>query len=199
MHNVYYSCGMVVSMLRLMLTRIIDRLFPPKADSVIIVAHPDDETLFFYKYIIENHPYVVVLSDGWSLRRMREFRKANRLYHIRYRVFNLMTREVNEKAITDIVEEVLKIKRFTIVLTHNSVGEYGHPMHRSVHNAVLNKVGSNSVWVPNLHGAAVLSPSDIEGKKRVFTDCYKTQRFVLDMYTYWVEHEEVVRCENDRN
>lgn len=196
-HRIYESLGMVTNNLRLLYWRIRDYVIKPQADAILFVAHPDDETLFFYSFIQEFHPYIVLLSDGWSIRRMNDFSRVMKLYDVKYRAYNLHSRDTRENLIKKYVEESMNIKKFNVCVTHNETGEYGHEMHKRVHDAVRKSVNCRMLEPINWEQIRKypLDKSVCTAKTNIFKKYYKSEIFVLDMYTEWVENEKLVEVD----
>jgi len=120
---------------------------PKKGLSLFVVAHPDDETLFFAGTILQelkrqkNVQVICVTdanADGKGLRRKREFFKACK---------SLGVTDCEMWDFPDIYEQRLDqnalqkrlipyIKNATHIFTHGIIGEYGHPHHQDVSYAV---------------------------------------------------------------
>lgn len=174
-------------------------MFPPRADTVLFVAHPDDDTLFFHTFIKEHKPYVCLMTTGWSLRRMPCFIKAMKHYGVRFRAYPLGTNDTRMGLHQKIVQDVLNIRKFCIVATHNVTGEYGHEEHKRVHAAVasvVKKTASDAILLcPAMKEYIADYPlprDDVEEKKEIFKTIYVTESWVLDEDTVWVENEHLV-------
>lgn len=174
-----------------------DRAKKPDEKAILFVAHPDDDTLFFHTFIKEYKPYVVLLTDGWSLVRMKDFIKVMKTYGVKYRAYDLHSRDKRIDLLEKYVANSLKLADFSICATHNAEGEYGHEMHIRVHNAVK-KVSQCKILVPALDNDIEkypLSSEECEEKKKIFEKYYTTELFVLDMYSKWVVNEKLIEDE----
>ena len=173
-----------------------DRLNPPKEDTLLIVTHPDDDTLFFHTKIKEYKPYVALMVTGWSLKRLFDFMKVMKYYGVKFRPYDTVEdKPFTEKKITKQVKEVYKTGNFKRCLTHNSTGEYGHRNHKLVHNCVIKNVDCE-IYVPVSAERITHYPLDnetINEKTRIFNDFYVTEIFVIDEYKEWLEHEQLER------
>ncbi len=181
--------------IRLLFWRLRDKMFPPKQNAILFVSHPDDDTLFFHTFIKEQKPYVVLLTTGWSLRRYPCFVKVMKYYGVKYRAYNLDSKEKNFDLIKKYINEVFTIVKPELCATHNLEGEYGHEMHVRVHRAVKDIVDCD-LFVPALDCYIEnypLSVNDIDEKTMIFQNYYTTERFVLDQYEKWVKNEKLVQ------
>ncbi|MBR3100561.1 MAG: hypothetical protein IKH19_02275 [Muribaculaceae bacterium] len=170
-----------------------DFFSPPKEESILFVAHPDDDTLFFHTFIKENKPYVVLLTAGWSLRRLPCFFKAMKHYGIKYRAYDMGTRDKRVGLLEKHVKSSFSMGNFKFCATHNAQGEYGHEMHRRVHQVVL-KCSQVPVFTPvdsDLLDKYPLDDATIAEKKFIFNSYYTTEKWVLDQYSHWVVNEKL--------
>ena len=112
-----------------------------------VVAHPDDCAIYGYQFIMDHrdwdweicyltyhpqHARVVEMQEFWAKRGIPI--KASGFPDI-------------DNIATDEVERYLQAicRNKDIILTHNSVGEYGHPHHKLIHDIML------SVNVPKVY------------------------------------------------
>lgn len=193
LHLLYLFIGHIFCRICLMYWKGRDMLFPPKEKAVLFVAHPDDDTLFFHTFIKENKPYVVLCTAGWSLRRLPCFFRAMKQYGVKYRAYDLGTRDMRMDLLEGIVKEVLDIGHFEICATHNATGEYGHEMHQRVHQAVISQA-KIPVWVTvnaKRIGDFPIDAKNFEEKRYIFSNIYTTEKWVLEQYSMWVNHEKL--------
>jgi LmbE family N-acetylglucosaminyl deacetylase len=118
-----------------------------EVDKLLVVAHPDDETLWGgLNLLLQPGWFVVCASHANDPVRSREFYKTMSFCNVtRYIMY-----DVNDKY-TDDEDESNKLFHGTsfekglkqlskhpwkLVLTHNDAGEYGHEHHRTVHRLV---------------------------------------------------------------
>ena len=195
LHGLYVLAGHIFCKLCLCWWMLRDYISSPKEKAVLFIAHPDDDTLFFHSFIKEYKPYVVLCTTGWSLRRLPCFFRAMKRYGVKYRAYDLGTRDKRMDVLKGIVKEVLDIGHFEICATHNSSGEYGHEMHQRVHQAVIS-YAKIPVWVPvdaEKIGTFPIDEKDYDEKKYIFSKIYTTEKWVLEQYSMWVNHEKLVQ------
>lgn len=194
LHIIYLFIGRLLTNIRLCFWRLRDLLNKPTEKTVLFVAHPDDDALFFHKFIKEQKPYVVLLTTGWSLRRYYCFKKVMKYYGVKYRAYNLESRDKRVELLEKYVNEILVLLKPLICATHNAEGEYGHEMHIRVHDAVK-KHFLCKLLVPALDKDIEkypLNDNEIKEKKDIFNNFYTTENFVLDQYSKWVENEKLI-------
>ena len=199
LHSIYVFVGTVLCRFALIYWRLRDKISPPETDSVLFVAHPDDDTLFFHTFIKEYKPYVCLMTTGWSLRRMPCFFKVMKQYGVRYRAYPLDSRDKRTQLLEKHAAEVLELADFKVIATHNSTGEYGHEEHIRVHDAVCSAVQEkNRILCPVCKESIINYPLDkkaISEKQEIFKNLYVTETWVLTEQEagtpVWVTHEKV--------
>lgn len=114
-----------------------------KFDKLIIVAHPDDELIFYgSKLIMENNNKVICMTHS-NTQRSNEFINLMNELNCGYimldhkddpRIKNI------QKEYVDYISNYIAKNRYKIrkIITHNSDGEYGHNFHIAVSNMVTN-------------------------------------------------------------
>jgi len=159
---------------------------------LLVVAHPDDETLFFSAAIQQQRelPWVVICvtdgnADGQGSARALQFKQACK---------KLKAAKSLHWDFPDIYEKRLDISRLTEMLrslpkptevyTHGPAGEYGHPHHQDVSFAVHSVFTKKTpVWAPayNCHAEKIfrLSEAQYKIKSKIYSEVYKgeTLRF----------------------
>ena len=108
----------------------------------MITAHPDDEALFGGAELL-THPKeykVVVVDEYHSKIRRKEFKASMKFIGIKeyehWTGYKGGEDYHREKLIYELLR-VLREREYIKIVTHNKVGEYGHPRHRALHD-ILN-------------------------------------------------------------
>lgn len=185
-------------MLHLIFFEIRKKFSPVKETSILFVAHPDDDVLFFNRVMKTEKPYVVLLTTGFSIIRIREFRKAMKHYGLRYNYHMLETRDEREDKLAKIIKKEMKSGSFEKCFTHSPSGEYGHVMHRRVGRIVQENADCRvftTVSADELDRTEnELSEEEKKEKIRIFKEIYSSQDFVLEQYSLWVAHEKITEA-----
>lgn len=115
-----------------------------KKETLIIVAHPDDETIWLGGNLLESKDKKTIISLCRKKDRDRapKFRKACEMFHAKGYMFDLddaesgKYKDISNKDIIKRVLEITKKKKYDVLYTHGKNGEYKHIRHKQIHNAV---------------------------------------------------------------
>ena len=162
-------------------------------NKLMIVAHPDDETLFGGGELIKHRGEykVVALDYGNHLMRHKEFICAMELLGVKKwehwdgEPYKSST-AYNESILIPRIEKVLNEEDWDKVVTHNQGGEYGHYRHISIHN-VMARICPEKLWVFDTCMNSPLDPNIKDRKSEVLEGCYPTQKQVLRCYKWHYE------------
>ena len=158
-------------------------------DKLMITAHPDDEALFGGAELL-THPkeYKVIVVDEYHDEvRREEFISSMKFIGIKeyehWTGYKGGEDYHREKLIYELLR-VLRERDWIKVVTHNKVGEYGHPRHRALHE-ILNHLRPDILWQFDKRKKRL--SNNILIKKRDLLKVYKSQREVLDWFSPWYE------------
>ena len=121
--------------------------------NLMIVAHPDDETLWgSNQLIIQPYSYLVVcLSNGFDIKRKNKFFKALKIfnqYGIIYNYANCIKtwkKPKYEEKIYNTINEIILKYNVNNIVTHNYIGEYKHPHHIQINKLVTTLVKKHNI------------------------------------------------------
>jgi len=105
----------------------------------MIVAHPDDELIFGGAELIKygSEYKVICLTNKSNEIRSKEFKRVMEKLNVgSWEMFDYEDALYPTQQFD--LEDILMSRQWEKVVTHNPIGEYGHPQHKLVFDAVLN-------------------------------------------------------------
>lgn len=120
-----------------------------KKEILVIVAHPDDETIWMGGTLLQikekqdSNVTLICLCRKSDRDRYPKFQKACKILGVKGHMFDLDDGETGiykEISLQDIISKINSAtnnKPYTVLYTHNENGEYGHIRHIETHNAVM--------------------------------------------------------------
>lgn len=167
---------------------------PVDSRCIVVCAHPDDETLYFYSVLKQQNPFVICMSNVGDPARSKEFYKALDAQGVNGMMLNLPDvphmawawRLFSPKALKKAAKYCPFAER---IYTHSPIGESHHPHHYAT-GAAAKKVFSGYRILttapeasPDCGGA--LSPEDVAQKHRILKECYPSQIKMLETWYPW--------------
>lgn len=181
---------------------------------LMIVAHPDDETLWGGDFLVQNgaRTHVVVAtgdSGKHTQRRTKEFKAVGLMLGFKAEILPGVDKfeHINlKKSVRERIRHLICSSDFewNQIITHGPEGEYGHPLHHVVYGFVIDSfryccLDSNKLFVfnPRPPSPTIRTPSlDGWSKKKVEAlHLYESQkRVVFKSFLGW--NESIVQVEN---
>lgn len=126
-------------------TETLDELSLDNTTKLMIVAHPDDETIWGGGHLLEGGYLVVCLTNGNNKVRSEEFKKVvkasgNIPLILSYPdKLNLKRNDwkMSKAGIKADISRIINYKKWDLIVTHNEAGEYGHAHHKMTHSLVV--------------------------------------------------------------
>lgn len=119
-------------------------------DKIMIVAHPDDETIWGGMHLLQDKYFVICLTNGNNKVRANEFMNVLK-NTASFGIILDYPDKVNGKKdnwatyknkIRNDLYYVLSKHSFNLIVTHNPDGEYGH-IHHKMTNSIVTKIQEN--------------------------------------------------------
>ncbi len=123
-----------------------------KYDNLMIVAHPDDETLWGGAHLKEGNYLVVCLTNGFNGTRSKEFKKLIEFTKNKGIILNYPDTQDGirddwtnvEKGLNKDLTKLITYKDWKTIVTHSPDGGTGHLHHITASNAIYDIVKKNS-------------------------------------------------------
>lgn len=167
-----------------------------KAQSIVVCAHPDDETIFFSSILKSKKPFVVCASNRGHKVRKEEFEKALAFWGVEGIMLNFpdvpgLTFVWRWRMAAKLKKIRNKLPSVMTVYTHSASGESGHPHHYAVSNGVEKafegcRIITTAVAVPE-KGDGRLAALAVEEKYSAIKTCYPSQINMLEKWCPWWE------------
>ncbi|MEG1351144.1 MAG: PIG-L family deacetylase [Bacilli bacterium] len=178
-------------------------------DNIMIVAHPDDETLWGGAHLLNDHYLVICITCGSNLERVSEFKKVMKYSNSEYLMLNYPDKTFNKRNnwskikdnINNDLTKILLKKEWKMIVTHNIDGEYGHIHHKMTNKIVTDIVNKHEL--DNLYyfhqyyskleavnnDSPKISVNDYK-KKREMLKLYQSQKKTINKFEHMNYYED---------
>jgi len=191
----------------------IDKINLDGYNKLMIVAHPDDETIWAGAHLIKDDYFVVCMTNKSNKVRNAEFHKAIEFSNDRCMMLDYPDKIFNQRSDWDNIETNIKAdvktlveyKNWDCIVTHNKDGEYGHQHHKSLNKFVTHVVEDENQLDKLQYFGKFYEKKDFEAnkdklipidenllkKKKEMLKVYKSQSFIEGRYghMYGYEHK----------
>jgi LmbE family N-acetylglucosaminyl deacetylase len=163
---------------------------------LMVVAHPDDESLFGGEALTSSPGWhVVCVTNASNETRRREFVDAMRSINTSYTMLDHADNLRNGTFGPLLQEQLSALWRelpYEFVVTHNAAGEYGHPQHAALHRTVRRVVTVGPVYV---FDHAWMGRPRMSDAKRALLDHYVGQRVSIEHRAFLARRERLRRVQ----
>ncbi|PFE29522.1 hypothetical protein CN279_01835 [Bacillus anthracis] len=145
-------------------------------DKLMIVAHPDDESIFGGAALLKELGWkVICLTNGNDPLRAFEFYEAMKLVGASCEIWDYPDRfegYFDKVQLTKDLNKVFLKDNYNCIVTHNLQGEYGHSQHKSL-SKILHEQNFKNLYVFNKSN--IILPYELLRKKLNLLSIYKSQ------------------------
>ena len=184
-------------------------------NKLMIVAHPDDETLWGGSQLIEDDYVVVCITCGQSKSRVLEFVNVMHTTNDKYIMLGYPDKTDGERDNWDTVyndikkdiEDIVNLKDWELIVVHNPEGEYGHQHHKMTSEITTEVVENKDILyyfgryyskktIGDHYDELVSMSNKTLNTKKKLIGMYHTQDFIQtsfdQMFPYenWVSYKE---------
>lgn len=182
-----------------------------KAKNIMIVAHPDDETIWGGDHLLEEDYLVVCVTCGNSTIRDKEIRAVldvsdDELIKLGYPDNPdgvVSDWEDYKEDITKDLDEILTMKKYDKIVTHNPQGEYGHKQHIMTNHIVTYLVNKENLVDELYYFAKYYTKNEMDlsnnarfpiqnynKKMNEMVKLYKSQSFIQTSFSHIMPSEQ---------
>lgn len=167
----------------------------------MVVAHPDDESLFGGAQLIQEPDWkVVCVTNGLDSVRKGEFHFVMYVTHSRFEMWDYYDEQhtpLDYNVLREDLRRVVNEQEWEKIVTHNKEGEYGHLHHKQVHELMKELVG-NDLWTFNFDGPEL--SEEIWQEKLELLKIYESQKDIINGHVLGIQETAGygsvnVRCE----
>lgn len=165
-----------------------------KYKNLMVVAHPDDDLLFGGTELMKDDYVVVCVTCGTSKTRLKEFKRMMNYFEDEYITLGYPDLVEGKKSewtdeydsITRDIKNIINLREWDKIVTHNPNGEYGHIHHKMTNRIVtgltddksklyyFNKTYSAKYYKEN-NISKTLDENMCNKKRKLFDKYYKSQ------------------------
>lgn len=165
----------------------------PYYNKLMIVAHPDDESIFGGGALISQPGWrVICLTNGSDDVRAKEFQQAMDFAQVSYEIWDYPDEydgSFDEEEVKRDIEKVLKKGNYQRIMTHNLQGEYGHSQHKAL-SRILHSMRLKNLCVFDTSNEKL--PEDILKNKMELLRHYESQMYVIDGLESYILYERII-------
>ena len=181
---------------------------------LVIVAHPDDETIWAGGTLLKNKSNwditIISLCRKDDPDRAPKFKRVCKEYGAKSFISDLddeeggELKEITLNEITTRVNQLLPEKKYDYIFTHGENGEYGHVRHKDVHDAVFKilkekKLSCKELWLFSYREEKDFCRNDEKADKFInLKDDYyfRKKDLITNLYGFSKESFESICCRN---
>ena len=185
-------------------------------NKLMIVAHPDDELIFGGAELIKYGPEykVVCLTNKSNKTRSKEFEFVMKKLKVgSWEMFDHED-DLHNPPERYNIESILLSKRWKKIVTHNPIGEYGHPQHKAVFDFIkeyIDKIILEDILYIFSKSDKKLNP-DILNKKKKLLELYNSEKDIIfqilnnngdwfksNSNTNYIEYESITKYNENKD
>lgn len=177
-------------------------------NKLMIIAHPDDELIWGGGHLIEDDYLVVCITCGDSKVRVKEFVKVMNKTKDKYIMLGYPDKNNGERAnweeeldsLSNDIKEIISLKEWNLIITHNPEGEYNH-----IHHQLINKIVTELVTdkeklyyfdkyyskkeIINYYDEKIPLKDKVQKTKKKLLTFYESQKYIQTSFEHIYDYE----------
>jgi len=182
----------------------LDSLNLDSTTKLMIVAHPDDDTIWGGSHLIDDNYLVICVTCGVDKTRVKEFKKVMAETNDKYMMLDYPDKTNGKRdnwnsvydKITASLNTIINYKDWDTVVTHNPDGEYGHIQHKMTSKIVTSLANKDNLMYFGHYYKYDKVPEDLETisnenydiKLNTLVPLYASQK-IVGPYGHMLKHE----------
>lgn len=196
----------------------LDSLHLANVKKLMIVTHPDDETLWGGSHLIDDEYFVVCMSNGWHKKRSGDFNRVMKQTGDKSVILNypdvrkdwtingkygyeMDTYSTCREAMEKDIQMLLTYKDWEMVVTHNPNGEYGKYHHQQISKMVTQNFDKilkekSELYYFGLYyqkgeevPGEMISEKNLEIKKKLVDEYQPTAKGAIEAFGHMIPYE----------
>lgn len=184
----------------------LDSLDLEKVNNLMIVAHPDDETIWGGYHLLKDNYLVVCITCGNNKIRANEIKEALTYSNDKLIMLNFPDKVLGKRSdwkeekedIRKDIKKIIEYKNWDLIATHNPEGEYGHEHHKMTSKIVSKLYDGDSLYyfgkyyskknIEKIDKENKINENELTNKNKMIK-VYKSQSFINDKFGHMYPYE----------
>lgn len=181
-------------------------------NNLMIISHPGDELLWASSHLLEDNYVVVCITCGGEITKTEEFYESISSTNDQYIILGYEEYKDNKRSnwsditsdLTNDLKEIISLKEWDTIVTHNPNGEYGHAQHKITSNIVTSITTNNLYYFGNYYNKKTIgnhtkhlvpiSQNNLN-KKQELIGIYNSELYFQTSFNHMFPYEELISYE----
>jgi hypothetical protein len=182
-------------------------------NNLMIISHPGDELLWGTSKLLEDNYLVVCITCGSEITKTEEFYESISSTNDQYIILGYEEYSGNERSnwsditddLTKDLKEIIELRNWDKIVTHNPNGEYGHAQHKITSNIVTSITTNNLYYFGNYYNKKTIGnhtkhlvpiSQNTLNKKQELIGIYNSEQYFQTSFNHmfpyenWISYEE---------
>ncbi len=163
-----------------------NNIYAAENASLMIVAHPDDETIWGANHLLKGNYTVLCITNGDNKNRKAEFEKAMIKTHSKGIILTYPDKTNGKRNQWKTCKKEIDSKDWNQIVTHNPNGEYGHIHHKMISQFVTKILQKEDKMNRLMYFGQYTSrknKQELKKEKQMSKKEYKEKMQVIKVYT----------------